>query len=122
MDPAKISAVSAWPVPETRRQLQRFLGFANFYRRFIRGFSSLAAPLTFLTSPKVAFTWGPAADQTFGGLKTRFTTAPILQLPDLDQHFVVEVDASDAGVGAVLSQHSASDQKLHPYAHSSLCA
>lgn len=114
MNPAKVSAVSAWPVPETRKQLQRFLGFANFYRRFIRGFSSLAAPLTALTSSKVAFSWSPSADQAFEGLMVRFTTAPILQLPDPDRQFVVEVDASDSGVGAVLSQRSASDQKPHP--------
>lgn len=95
MDAAKVSAVSAWLVPETRKQLQRFLDFANFYRRFIRGFSTLAAPLTALTSPKEAFSWGPSADQAFETLKTRFTTAPILQLPDPDRQFVVEVGASD---------------------------
>lgn len=55
MDPAKVEAVLAWPVPETRKQLQRFLGFANFYRRFIRGYSAVAAPLTALTSTKTAF-------------------------------------------------------------------
>lgn len=116
IDPAKVSAVSALPVPETRKWLQRFLGFANFYQRFIRGFSSLAGPFTALTSPKVAFFWGPSADRAFEGLKTQFTTAPILQLPDPDRQFVVDVDASDTGVGAVLSQRSASDQQLHPCA------
>jgi hypothetical protein len=61
MDPAKVSAVTSWATPETRKQLQRFLGFANFYRRFIRGFSSIASPLSALTSPKVPFRWSDAA-------------------------------------------------------------
>ncbi|XP_075894338.1 uncharacterized protein LOC142896522 [Nelusetta ayraudi] len=116
MDPAKVSAVTAWPIPESRKQLQRFLGFANFYRRFIRGYSTVAAPLTALTSSKVPFCWTTAADAAFQALKTRFTSAPILRMPDPDRQYVVEVDASDVGVGAILSQRSVDDQKLHPCA------
>ena len=116
MDPAKVSAVMSWPVPENRKQLQRFLGFANFYRRFIRNYSSIAAPLTALTSSKTPFRWSHSADITFQTLRDRFSSAPILQVPDAERQFVVEVDASDVGVGAVLSQRVASDQKLHPCA------
>lgn len=116
MDPDKVSAVTSWPVPDTRKQLQRFLGFANFYRRFIRGYSTVAAPLTALTSSKVQFRWSPAAAAAFRHLKERFCSAPILLIPDPDRQFVVEVDASDVGVGAVLSQRSAVDEKLHPCA------
>lgn len=116
MDPAKVEAVKSWPVPDTRKQLQRFLGFANFYRRFIRNYSSIAAPLTMLTSPKSPFRWSHAADTAFQTLKNRFSSAPILQVPDIERQFVVEVDASDVGVGAVLSQRAAVDQKLHPCA------
>ena len=116
MDPSKVSAVTSWPIPDSRKHLQRFLGFANFYRRFIRNYSTVAAPLTALTSTKVPFHWTPAADKAFQTLKARFTSAPILQVPDPDRQFVVEVDASDVGVGAVLSQRAASDQKLHPCA------
>ncbi len=76
----------------------------------------MAVPLTALTSPKVPFLWSPAAGAVFKELKGRFTSAPILQVPDPDRQFVVEVDASEVGVGAVLSQRSASDQKLHPCA------
>lgn len=115
-DPAKVSAVLSWPMPDTRKQIQRFLGFANLYRRFIRNYNSIAAPLTGLTSSKVLFRWTTAADEAFRTLKTQFTSAPILQVPDPDQQFVVEVDASDMGVGAVLSQRLTSDQKLHPCA------
>lgn len=116
MDPAKVSGVTSWPVPETRKQLQRFLGFANFYRRFIRGFSSIASPLSALTSSKTFFRWTKGAQDAFDTLKTRFCTAPILQIPDPERQFIVEVDASSVGVGAVLSQRSAVDQKVHPCA------
>ncbi|KAK9513191.1 hypothetical protein VZT92_026747 [Zoarces viviparus] len=116
MDPAKVAAVTAWPVPSSRKQLQSFLGFANFYRRFIRNYSAVASPLTALTSSKTPFRWTSAAEETFQNLKLRFTSAPILRVPDPDRQFVVEVDASDIGVGGVLSQRSATDQNLHPCA------
>lgn len=115
-DPAKVEAVRDWPAPTTRKQLQRFLGFANFYRRFVRGYSQIAAPLTKLTSTKHNFTWSPEADLAFQELKNRFTNAPILVHPDPERQFVVEVDASDSGVGAVLSQRNPKDNKLHPCA------
>lgn len=115
-DPDKLSAVSNWPVPSSVKQLQRFLGFANFYRRFIRNYSSLVAPLTHLTSPKTPFVWAPEAEAAFHTLKQRFTSAPVLLQPDPSRQFIVEVDASDLGVGAVLSQRSPVDHKLHPCA------
>ncbi|XP_054608715.1 uncharacterized protein LOC129167989 [Dunckerocampus dactyliophorus] len=77
-DPAKIQAVVDWPAPTSRKLLQRFLGFANFYRRFIRNFSLVAEPLTKLTSVKVPFVWTPEADSAFNRLKSLFTTAPVL--------------------------------------------
>uniref|UniRef100_A0A3P8R7J1 Gypsy retrotransposon integrase-like protein 1 n=1 Tax=Astatotilapia calliptera TaxID=8154 RepID=A0A3P8R7J1_ASTCA len=115
-DPVKIKAILEWPVPETRKKLQSFLGFANFYRRFIRNYSQVAAPLTQLTSPKVSFTWSPEAHAAFAKLKRLFTSTPILTHPDSSKQFVVEVDASDAGVGAVLSQRSGPLNKLRPCA------
>lgn len=115
-DPAKVSAVTEWPRPDSRKQLQRFLGFANFYRRFIRNYSQVAAPLTRLTSTKISFKWTEEAEEAFKELKNRFTSAPILVHPDPNRQFIVEVDASDMGVGAVLSQRSVSDLKLHPCA------
>lgn len=116
MDREKVRAVLDWPQPESRLQLQRFLGFANFYRRFIRDYSRVAAPLTALTSTSRSFCWNPAANEAFRDLKGRFTDAPILSHPDTSRQFVVEVDASDVGVGAILSQRSSSDHKLHPCA------
>lgn len=115
-DPEKVRAVAEWPRPENLKQLQRFLGFANFYRRFIRNYSQVAAPLTRLTSTKVSFKWNVEAEEAFQELKGRFISAPILVHPDPSRQFVVEVDASDIGVGAVLSQRAATDLKLHPCA------
>ena len=116
MDPAKVSAVACWPTPDSRKKVQQFLGFANFYRRFVRSFSSIAAPLHVLTSPQVPFVWSPQAEEAFSRLKKMFTSAPILTLPDPTRQFVVEVDASNEGVGAVLSQRQQKDNKLHPCA------
>ena len=84
------------------------MGFANFFR----GFSSIASPLTALTSPKVPFRWSNEAQFSFETLKTHFTTAPILQIPEPDRQFIVEVDASGVGVGAILSQRCSTDQKI----------
>lgn len=113
-DPAKIQAVVQWPIPTSRSLLQRFLGFANFYRHFIRNYSQVAAPLTQLTSSKLPFIWGPEAGAAFSKLNELFTSAPILIHPDPKKPFIVEVDASDVGVGAVLSQRSGTASKLHP--------
>ncbi|KAI2661862.1 Transposon Tf2-9 polyprotein [Labeo rohita] len=114
MDPQKLEAVHSWPLPTSLKQLQRFLGFANFYRRFIQGFSATAAPLTALTKPSHgAFHLTPEAIQAFKTLCNLFTTALVLTHPNPDKPFVVEVDASDVGVGAVLSQRGP-DGKLHP--------
>ena len=115
MDPVKTQAVTSWPTPAGRRELQRFLGFANFYRRFIRNYSSVVQPLTALTSTRVPFLWTPEAEVAFSALKTRFSTAPVLIMADPERQFVLEVDALDTGVGAVLSQRGG-DDKVHPCA------
>uniref|UniRef100_A0A3P9IMG0 Gypsy retrotransposon integrase-like protein 1 n=1 Tax=Oryzias latipes TaxID=8090 RepID=A0A3P9IMG0_ORYLA len=115
-DPAKIEAVVQWETPHSRKKLQQFLGFSNFYRRFIRDYSTIAAPLTRLTSTNRPFVWDSAADAAFKRLKTLFVSAPILIQPDVTKQFIVEVDASDSGVGAVLSQREDSSGKLKPCA------
>ncbi|XDV23164.1 hypothetical protein PO909_027864 [Leuciscus waleckii] len=102
MDPDKVKAVIEWPIPDSRKALQRFLGFANFYRRFIRNFSQLAAPLTALTSSRTTFRWTDAAGSAFAKLKDRFVSAPILIAPDSSRQFVVEVDASEVGGNTVV--------------------
>ncbi|KAL0192360.1 hypothetical protein M9458_010656 [Cirrhinus mrigala] len=118
MDEKKVRAVLKWPRPSTLRELQRFLGFANFYRRFIRHFSSVAAPLTAMVRKGVSrLAWSQPALQAFDDLRQRFTTAPILHHPDPDRPFIVEVDASSTGVGAVLSQRHGEPAKMFPCAY-----
>lgn len=100
MDPTKVEAVTKWPTPEDRKSLQRFLGFANFCRRFLCNYSTVAALLTALTSTKCRFSWNDSVEEVFNHLKNLFTTA------DPEVQFVGEVDVSNIGVGAVLSQRS----------------
>lgn len=100
-DSEKIQAVVEWSRPTTLKQLQQFLGFANFYRRFLKNYSCVEAPLTRLISTSAQFIWTESA---FIKLKELFASVPVLIQPDPSLQFIVEVDASDSGVGAVLSQ------------------
>ncbi|KAI2642388.1 Transposon Tf2-8 polyprotein [Labeo rohita] len=117
MDQGKVGAIQKWPQPNSIKELQRFLGFTNFYRRFIKGYSSITAPLTSLLRCKPKhLTWNPAAHEAFQHLKHLFSTAPFLHHPDPELPFTVEVDASTTGVGAVLSQAVSESAILHPCA------
>ncbi|KAK3547986.1 hypothetical protein QTP70_001649 [Hemibagrus guttatus] len=100
MDLTKIQAVTEWPNPTTIKELQWFLGFANFYQRFIQNYSSVSGTLTSLLRGKPSrLSWSDQAQAAFIQLKDSFTTAPILRHPDPDLPFVVEVDASSSGIG-----------------------
>lgn len=114
MDPKKIETIIDWKKPTTVRDVQCFLGFANFYRVFIKDYSKIAAPLTRLTC-KDKLEWNTAADNAFEALKMAFTSAPILVRPDFQKPFFLESDASDFALGAVLSQQG-KDERLHPIA------
>jgi hypothetical protein len=103
MDTQKVLAVVDWPVPRSVRAVRGFLGLAGYYRKFIRDFGIIAAPLTALLK-KDGFLWSAEADQALQELKTALTIAPILQLPDFTVPFIVECDASGSGFGAVLHQ------------------
>lgn len=105
MDPAKVTAIKEWAIPTTVRGVRSFLGFANFYRRFIRNFADITAPLTALTKKETRFAWNPEADRAFNQLKDMFTTAPILLQFDPDRPTVVEADSSGWATGGVLSQY-----------------
>ncbi|KAM5191553.1 uncharacterized protein ACMZJ9_000232 [Mantella aurantiaca] len=82
MDPQKVSAILEWPAPVDKQGIQRFVGFANLYRRFIKGFSGIIGPITQLTRQSIHFCWTPEAQEAFIKLKALFTSAPILQHPD----------------------------------------
>jgi len=105
-DPEKVRKVAEWPIPTNVKELQSFLGLANYYRRFVKGYSQIAHPLTQLTSSK-KLNWNEKADESFKKLKTALCNAPILAYPLFDENagkFCLDVDASGNAVGAVLSQ------------------
>lgn len=95
MDSSKVKTVTDWPEPTTIKELQWFLGFAKFYRRFIHSYSSMASPLTSLLCGKPKWLqWYDQAQAAFIQLKKSFTSAPILKHPDPSRPFIVEVDTS----------------------------
>ena len=102
--PDKVRAVREWPRPEGVRDVRSFLGLAAYYRRFIRHFSQIAAPLTNLTKDKIPFSWTETEDIAFRQLKQALTSAPVLHLPDFTKAFTITTDASLVSVGAVLEQ------------------
>jgi RNase H-like domain found in reverse transcriptase/Reverse transcriptase (RNA-dependent DNA polymerase)/Integrase zinc binding domain/Chromo (CHRromatin Organisation MOdifier) domain/gag-polyprotein putative aspartyl protease len=104
MDPEKVASVVTWPAPRNVHDIQCFLGFANFYRRFIKDYSHRTVPITRLLRKDVKFEWTEVQQEAFDDLKTAFTSAPILQHFDRSRPAVVEADASDYAMGAVLSQ------------------
>ena len=115
MDPKKVEAVTSWLTPQSPHDIQIFLGFANFYRRFIKRYSHVTAPMTVLLKKAVRFQWSREADKAFHKLKTAFTTAPILRHFDRTLPAILEADASDEALGGTVSQD---DEKgvLHPCA------
>ena len=115
MDPVKIEGVSSWPIPENVKDAQSFLGFVNFYRRFIQDFAYIARPLHDLTKKEVAWSWTDKQQEAFDSLKKKVTSSPILIFPDDNKPYKLEADSSDYAIGAVLSQEG-SDGKWHPVA------
>lgn len=127
MDPKKVQAVLDWQAPTTGKQLQCFLGFANFYHQFIPAFAQVALPLTDLlrtkhltrkAQPGQLVAWTPECQRAFETVKTLFSQEPILKHPDPTLPFIVQADASDVAVGAVLLQKTP-DGDLHPCAYTS---
>ena len=104
VDPAKVSAVANWPVPEDLSQLRSFLGLTNYFRKFIQGYAERCKPLTNLTRKGIAYAWSPECQAAFEGLKQDLTTAPVLNAPDFSKAFEVVTDASQWSIGGVLMQ------------------
>ena len=116
MQPEKVQAIKEWKTPSNLTDVRSFLGFANFYRRFIHGFSSTVRPLTELTKKDQRFNWDKEQQLAFEEHKRRFTTAPILAHFDFERDVIVETDASDYVSAGVLSQYG-EDGILHPVAY-----
>ncbi|KAJ0883873.1 putative nucleotidyltransferase, Ribonuclease H [Helianthus annuus] len=104
VNPAKIDSIKNWPTPKTPTEVRQFLGLAGYYRRFIKGFSKIAQPLTTLTQKGIAYKWNEAQESAFQRLKDNLCSAPILSLPEGTDDFVVYCDASIHGLGCVLMQ------------------
>ncbi|KAG1316991.1 hypothetical protein G6F62_013153 [Rhizopus arrhizus] len=106
--PQKIEAIKSWPIPVNVQQVRQFMGLAQHYRKFIKGFAGIAAPLTDLTKgtgPKRrAIQWTDECQKSFDLIKEKLSSAPVLINPDMNKPFRIECDASDFAVGAVLLQ------------------
>jgi hypothetical protein len=107
----KIQSVNNWQQPTNVKELRGFLGLAGYYRKFVRHFGIICRPLTNLLKKGTMFIWTNECDQAFSALKPALVTAPVLALPDFTKTFVVETDACDRGIGAVLQQEG------HPLAY-----
>jgi len=114
MDKSKVEAILDWPVPKDVKEVQSFIGLCNYYRIFIKDFAKIANPIHKLTRKNTPFIWGPEQQRAFDMLKELFTSAPILKHADSNKQFIVETDASNFAIGAVLSQEF--DGQLHPVA------
>lgn len=114
-DPEKTAAVHNWSVPKDQHQLRSFLGLCSYHRRFIGGFADIARPLHKLTEDGVSFQWTEICQRSFETLNERLTSAPILAYPQFDKPFIVDIDASNEGIGGVLSQEQDGQEKVIAY-------
>jgi hypothetical protein len=112
VDPKKIMAITEWPSPKMITSLRGFLGLTGYYRRFVKNYANIVAPLTTLLK-KDAFRWNNAAEDCFKKMKTLMTSTPILAAPNFTNSFFLECDASGIGIGVVLMQDN------HPIAFES---
>src|SRR5258707_11157857 len=113
MDPVKVQGVMDWPQPMKVKDVQSFIGFMNFYQRFICNFSEIAHPLHALTHKSKDWSWGAAEQQAFNVLKSAVTSALMLTFPSKSGPFHLECDASNFTMGAILSQQQ-EDGLFHP--------
>ena len=119
-DPEKIRAVCDWPTPVSASTLRGFLGLCSYYRRFVRGFADIAAPLHRLTEKDKAFSWSEECNDAFHRLTQVLSQAPVLAYPTTEGAFVLDTDASNTGIGAGLSQTQGGEEKVIAYFSRSL--
>jgi len=112
----KVKSVQNWPTPRNLTELRSFVGLCSYYRRFIPNFAGIAASLHDLTRKNARFSWGLEQEEAFNQLKECLTTAPVLGMPQDEGTFYLDTDASDVGVGAVLSQEQDGQEIVLAYA------
>ena len=116
MDNKKVKAIREWPERRNLKEVQAFLGFANFYRRFIQGYSQICTPLTKMTKKEQLFHWECEQREAFEKLKKKFILAPILASFNPEKNIILKTSASDQALGSCLSQPDA-ERQLHPVAY-----
>ncbi|MES9880251.1 MAG: RNase H-like domain-containing protein [Sedimenticola sp.] len=119
-DTSKTSAVANWPQPRNVSEVRQFLGLASYYRKFVRNFAEIAAPLHKLLLKSEPFVWSESCRTAFSSLKEKLTTAPILAYPDISAEFILDTDASNESIGAVLSQVQDGMERVVSYGSRSL--
>ena len=118
VDPRKVQSIVEWATPTSCAEVRRFVGLANYYRRFVEGYAEVAAPLTALGSPTARFEWTPAAQSSFDALKQALSSAPVLRTFDPNRRAVLTTDASGIAVAAILTQPD-DEGHQHPVAYES---
>ena len=116
MEKEKVQGVIEWPVPKSVKDVQKFLGLANYYRWFVKDFAKIAKPLHEMMRKEKKWDWGEKQQKVFEELKRRFTTEPVLVTPDLDKEMRVEADVSDFAIGGMLSMKY-EDERWRPVAY-----
>jgi hypothetical protein len=119
VDPHKVQSIREWATPRSCTEVWRFVGLANYYRRFVEGYAEVAAPLTALGSPTARFEWTTAAQTSFEALKQALSTAPVLRTFDPARRSVLTPDASGITVAAILTQPDDAGHQ-HPIAYETL--
>lgn len=112
VDQSRTLAIQQFPVPRNKRAIARFVGMINYFRKYIPNFAQLAAPINQLRRKGVKFSWGESQQAAFDGLKKALSTAPVLGIPDFNLPFIVQTDASNVGVAAVLLQEQGERRPL----------
>ena len=114
--PEKISRIVNYPVPRNLKQLRRFLGMASWYTKFLKDFATLAEPLTRLTKKDRRYEWTDEQHEAFDHIQAFVASAPILSRPNFEEQFVLQTDASDTGIGAVLFQIIDGEERVLEFA------
>lgn len=114
-NPSLVQDVEKWPVPQNLKELQAFLGLTNYYRRFVQGYADIARSLHNLTRKGVTYHWKAEQEVAFGALKKALTTTPILAYPLAEGRMILDTDASNFSIGAVLSQEQGQVERVISY-------